>query len=76
VRYKVGDKIRFVKPIRVNGEYGEVDKDIVFTISYVKYNEYWIGNMVFSPKILEEGTEPIAELNVTDILIERRKNGE
>jgi hypothetical protein len=52
------------------------DKNIIFTISYVKNKEYWIGNMVFSPKMLEEVTEPIAELNVTDVLIERIKNGE
>lgn len=75
MRYKVGDKVRFTKPIRVNGEYGYIDKDIVFTISYYDYKEktYWIGNMVFEAKMLEEVTEPVVTKNFTDELIKRIK---
>jgi hypothetical protein len=75
MKYKVGDKVRFVKPIRVNGEYGYVDKDVIFTISYFDYEgkKYWIGNMVFGAKMLEEITEPVATKNFTGALIERIK---
>ncbi len=75
MKYKVGDKVRFIKPIRVNGEYGYVDKDIIFTISYFDYKEktYWIGNMIFGTKMLEELTEPVATKNFTSALIERIK---
>lgn len=75
MKYKVGDKIRFIKPIRVNGEYGYVDKDVIFTISYFDHKEktYWIGNMVFGAKMLDEVTEPAAIKNFTDALIERIK---
>jgi hypothetical protein len=75
MKYKVGDKVRFIKPIRVNGEYGYVNKDVIFTISYFDYKEktYWIGNMVFGAKMLEEITEPVATKNFTGALIERIK---
>lgn len=75
MKYKVGDKVKFVKPIRVNGEYGYVDKDVIFTISYFDYKEktYWIGNMIFGTEMLEEITEPVATKNFTSALIERIK---
>ena len=76
MKYKVGDKVKFIKPIRVNGEYGYIDQDIEFTISYYEYKKrdrYWIGNISFDAEMLEEVTEPVVTKNITGELIKRIK---